>query len=169
VVLVTDSARLAASCIAAVERQLAGLPRRAIASRALRGSRVILVPDLECALAISNEYAPEHLILQVAEPRRWLPLVRNAGSVFLGEWTPETLGDYCSGTNHVLPTGGHARARSGLGLGDFTKRITIQEATPQGLDTLGRVATTLARLEGLEAHARAVTVRLDALATRAVS
>ncbi len=118
------------------------------------------MPDLDTALALANEYAPEHLILQVAVPRRWLDRVRNAGSVFLGAWTPETLGDYCSGTNHVLPTGGHARARSGLGLPDFMKRISVQEATAAGLRELGPVAVTLARLEGLEAHARAVNLRL---------
>ena len=89
--------------------------------------------------------------------------------MFLGPWTPETLGDYCSGTNHVLPTGGHARARGGLGLADFVKRISVQEATARGLRELGPVAVTLARLEGLEAHARAVTVRLGALDARAAS
>jgi histidinol dehydrogenase len=89
--------------------------------------------------------------------------VTNAGSVFLGAWTPETMGDYCSGTNHVLPTYGHARAYSGLGVLDFVKRITVQEVTPAGLADLGRVARTLARLESLDAHAAAVTVRLAAL------
>ena len=109
------------------------------------------------ALEVSNRYAPEHLILQVAEPRAWLGRVRNAGSVFLGAWTPETMGDYCSGTNHVLPTYGHARAYSGLGVADFVKRITVQEVTPAGLADLGRTARTLARLESLDAHANAVT------------
>jgi len=90
--------------------------------------------------------------------------VRNAGSVFLGAWTPETMGDYCSGTNHVLPTYGHARAYSGLGVLDFVKRITVQEVSPEGLADLGLTARTLARLESLDAHANAVTVRLDAIA-----
>ena len=163
VVLVTTSGEVAAACVAEVERQLANLPRRAIAEKSIADSRVLLVPDLATALEVSNRYAPEHLILQVAAPRDWLPRVRNAGSVFLGAWTPETMGDYCSGTNHVLPTYGHARAYSGLGVADFVKRITVQEVTPRGLDDLGRTARTLARLESLDAHANAVTVRLEVI------
>jgi histidinol dehydrogenase len=163
VVLVTTSRELAVACIAEVERQMAVLPRRAITERSIGGSRVLLVPDLDMALEVSNRYAPEHLILQVAEPRAWLGRVRNAGSVFLGAWTPETMGDYCSGTNHVLPTYGHARAYSGLGVADFVKRMTVQEVTPAGLADLGRTARTLARLESLEAHAHAVSVRLAAI------
>jgi histidinol dehydrogenase len=163
VLLVTTSRRLATECIAAAGRQLASLPRRDIAERSMSGSRVILVPDLDTAFTVSNDYAPEHLILQINEARRWLAMVRNAGSVFLGAWTPETLGDYCSGTNHVLPTGGHARACSGLGVSDFVKRVTVQEATPAGLRQLGRTAVVLARMESLEAHANAVNVRLRTL------
>ena len=163
VVLVATSGEIAAACVAEVERQLANLPRRAIAEKSIADSRVLLVPDLVTALEVSNRYAPEHLILQVAAPRDWLPRVRNAGSVFLGAWTPETMGDYCSGTNHVLPTYGHARAYSGLGVADFVKRITVQEVTPRGLDDLGRTARTLARLESLDAHANAVTVRLEVI------
>ena len=169
VVLVTDSRRHALETVQALERQLSNLPRQDIARRALTGARVIQVSSIESAFEVSNEYAPEHLILHLPAPRRWLPLVRNAGSVFLGRYTPESLGDYCSGTNHVLPTGGHARAYSGLGVADFVKRITIQEATAEGLRALGPVAIALARLEGLEAHARAVDVRLSALAARAAS
>jgi histidinol dehydrogenase len=163
VVLVTTSRETAVACIAEVERQLAALPRREIAAQAIAGSRVILVSDLGTALEVSNRYAPEHLILQVESPRTWLPRVRNAGSVFLGPWTPETMGDYCSGTNHVLPTYGHARAYSGLSVIDFVKRITVQEVTPAGLADLGVTARTLARLESLDGHANAVTVRLDAI------
>ena len=163
VVLVTTSRAVAKACIAEVDKQLDALPRKAIAARAISESRVLLVPDLATAMDVSNRYAPEHLILQVAAPREWLPRVRNAGSVFLGAWTPETMGDYCSGTNHVLPTYGHARAYSGLGVADFVKRITVQEVTPQGLDDLGRTARTLARLESLDAHANAVTVRLEVI------
>jgi histidinol dehydrogenase len=114
-------------------------------------------------MEVSNRYAPEHLILQVERPRECLARVTNAGSVFLGAWTPETMGDYCSGTNHVLPTYGHARAYSGLGVADFVKRITVQELTPAGLADLGRTARTLARLESLEAHANAVSLRLEAI------
>jgi len=163
VVLVATTRDLAAACVAEVTRQLAALPRRAIAEKSIAESRVLLVPDLATALDVSNRYAPEHLILQVVAPRDWLPRVRNAGSVFLGPWTPETMGDYCSGTNHVLPTYGHARAYSGLGVADFVKRITVQEVTPRGLNDLGRTARTLARLESLDAHAKAVTVRLEAI------
>jgi histidinol dehydrogenase len=163
VVLVTTSRAVAEACIAEVERQLEQLPRRAIATRAIAESRVLLVPDLATAMDVSNRYAPEHLILQVAAPRDWLGRVRNAGSVFLGAWTPETMGDYCSGTNHVLPTYGHARAYSGLGVADFVKRVTVQEVTPRGLNDLGRTARTLARLESLDAHANAVSVRLDVI------
>jgi len=163
VVLVATSRRLAESCVAEVERRLAALPRRAIAARAIAGSRVLVVPDLATALEVSNRYAPEHLILQVRRPRECLARVRNAGSVFLGAWTPETMGDYCSGTNHVLPTYGHARAYSGLGVADFVRRITVQEVTPAGLADLGRTARTLARLETLDGHADAVTVRLDVI------
>jgi histidinol dehydrogenase len=169
VVLVTTSRALAAACVAEVERQLAVLPRRAIAGRAIAESRVLLVADLATALEVSNRYAPEHLILQVAAPRDWLAHVRNAGSVFLGQWTPETMGDYCSGTNHVLPTYGHARAYSGLGVADFVKRITVQEVTPAGLDDLGRTARTLADLESLGAHANAVTVRLEVIARESLA
>jgi histidinol dehydrogenase len=169
VVLVTTSRALAEACVVEVERQLAALPRHEIAARSIGESRVIVSADLETAMRISNRYAPEHLILQVAEPRALLASVRNAGSVFLGAWTPETMGDYCSGTNHVLPTYGHARAYSGLGVPDFVKRITVQELSTSGLAMLGPTARTLARLESLEAHARAVTVRLEALASEAVA
>jgi histidinol dehydrogenase len=169
VVLVTTSRAVAQACVGEVARQLAALPRRSIAEQAIAESRVLVVPNLDVAMEVSNRYAPEHLILQVAEPRALLPKVRNAGSVFLGQWTPETMGDYCSGTNHVLPTYGHARAYSGLGVLDFVKRITVQELTAQGLAGLGPTARTLARLESLDAHANAVTVRLDAIAAGARS
>ncbi|MEO6953244.1 MAG: histidinol dehydrogenase, partial [Polyangia bacterium] len=163
VVLLTPSRSLADRAIAAIDRQQAGLSRRAITAEALRRSRVILVADLDTALDVSNRYAPEHLILQVEAARSWLPKVKAAGSVFLGAWTPEPMGDYCSGTNHVLPTYGYARAFSGLALADFMRRITVQELTPAGLADLGPVAVTLAQLEGLDAHANAVSVRLREL------
>ena len=127
------------------------------------------MPDLETALEVANDYAAEHLILEVREPRRWLEKVVNAGSVFLGAWSPEPMGDYCSGTNHVLPTYGYARAYSGLSVLDFVKRITVQELSPAGLRSLGPAAVTLARLEGLDAHAGAVTRRLTALASESAA
>jgi len=165
--LVTNSAALAAACQAEVARQTTRLTRRPTIEASLRAARIVLVSDLPTAFDVSNTYSPEHLILSIREPRRWLSAVTNAGSVFLGHWTPEPLGDYCSGTNHVLPTAGHARAMSGLSLADFSKRITVQEVTSAGLEDLGPVARTLALLEGLDAHANAVTVRLDALAAGA--
>jgi histidinol dehydrogenase len=160
--LVTTSAGLAHHVIARVRAQLATLPRREIASASLAASRCIVVPDLPTALAVSNAYAPEHLILAVCEPRRWLGEVQDAGSVFLGPWTPETVGDYCSGTNHVLPTYGHARAYGGLSVLDFLKGMTVQELSSSGLREIGPIAIELARLEGLEGHAAAVELRLRA-------
>jgi histidinol dehydrogenase len=162
-ILVTASRLFAAAVAAAVEVQWTSLSRGAILKQSLLASRCILVANLPAALAVANDYAPEHLILAVREPRRWLRSVKNAGSVFLGEWSPEVLGDYCSGTNHVLPTYGYARAYSGLSVLDFVKRITVQEISPAGLRALGPTAVTLARLEGLDGHANAVTRRLEIL------
>jgi histidinol dehydrogenase len=125
--------------------------------------RFIVVETLETAFDIANSYAPEHLLLQIDEPRAWLPRVTAAGAVFLGPWSPETMGDYCSGPNHTLPTYGYARSYSGMSLEDFQKRITVQELTPGGLQGLGPTAQVLAHLEGLDAHAAAVTIRLEAL------
>jgi histidinol dehydrogenase len=166
VILVTTSAALAARVVAEVGLQQAALSRRAITAEALKASRVIVVADLAEAFAVSNAYAPEHLILEIDQARAWLGAVRAAGSVFLGHWSPESIGDYCSGTNHVLPTYGYARTFSGLSVGDFMRRITVQELTPAGLADLGPVAQTLAGLEGLDAHAAAVAVRLRELAPR---
>ena len=163
VLLVTDSRELARAVSLEVERQLTRLSRSGIIKAALAASRIIVVDDLDTAIAVANQYAPEHLIIKTARPRDWLGKVRHAGSVFLGAWTPESMGDYCSGTNHVLPTYGYARAFSGLSLGDFIRQITVQELTPEGIAGLGPVAQTLAMLEGLDAHANAVTVRLAAL------
>jgi histidinol dehydrogenase len=167
VLLVTTSRQLAEETRAQMVAQLQRLSRREIAQQALAQSRVLLVDSLERAIEVSNAYAPEHLILECEEPRRWLEHVTSAGSVFLGAWSPEPMGDYCSGTNHVLPTDGHARAYSGLSLLDFTKRITVQELSVDGLRSLGPTARTLARLEGLDAHANAVSIRLEAIAAGA--
>ncbi len=164
VVLVAVSEEIAVRVRAEVEAQLAKLPRAAIAGGALTNSRILVAGDLSEAMDISNRYAPEHLILAVEDADSLLEQVTAAGSVFLGHWTPESLGDYCSGTNHVLPTYGFARAFSGLGVEDFQRRITVQAATPEGLADIGPTAVTLARLEGLEAHALAVEIRLRALA-----
>jgi len=162
VLLVTTSAELADAVVTQVDRQKTALARRAIVDGALASSSAIVVPDLATAFAIANRYAPEHLLLQIENPRDWLPQVRNAGSVFLGQWTPESVGDYCSGTNHVLPTYGFARRYSSLGVGDFLRSMTVQELTVEGLKNIGPIATTLAELEGLDAHASAVNLRLAA-------
>ncbi len=169
VLLLTTSAALASATAAQLAVQQALLTRRSIIEQSLQAARIILVDRLDEAFAISNRYGPEHLILAVAEPRKWLMQVTSAGSVFIGHFTPETMGDYCSGTNHVLPTGGHARALSGLSLADFSKRITVQEVSASGLRDLGPVAEALARLEGLDGHANAVSVRLRTLAAETAS
>ena len=160
VVFVTTSSTLAEATAAQIQAQMQKLSRSDTVSKSIEHARLFVVDTLDAALDLSNAYAPEHLILQVANARDWLPKVRNAGSVFLGAWTPETMGDYCSGTNHVLPTYGFARAYSGLSLHDFVKRMTVQELTADGLRELGPTAITLAALEGLDAHANAVQVRL---------
>lgn len=163
-VLVTDSAALARRVAIEFHAQRTRLSRQGILRESAANCRTIIVRHMGEALRVSNEYAPEHLIVQTREPRALLEGIVNAGSIFLGAWSPESMGDYCSGTNHVLPTYGYARAYSGLSLTDFQKRITVQELTSAGLQLLGPVAETLAQLEGLDAHARAVTIRLEALA-----
>jgi histidinol dehydrogenase len=160
VLLVTTSLDLGRAVVAAVVQQKARLTRSELVEGALAHSSVIVVDDLETALAISNGYAPEHLILQIERPRDWLDQVKAAGSVFLGPWTPESVGDYCSGTNHVLPTYGFARRYSSLGVADFVRSMTVQELSIDGLRAIGPVAATLADLEGLDAHAWAVNERL---------
>src|SRR2546429_80642 len=167
-ILITPSAALAVRVQAAITTFLPQLERRAVLAQSLISCRCILVPDPETAVAVANAYAPEHLLLQVREPRRWLAGIRNAGAVFLGAWSPEPLGDYCTGANHVLPTHGYARSSSGLSVRDFLKVITVQELTRAGLRSLGPTAATLAGLEGLDGHALAVTRRLESLAAGAV-
>jgi len=161
VVFVTDDASLATAVCEEVTEQLKTLSRAEIAARALENSRVIVVDELATAIELSNQYAPEHLILQVEQPRALLPQIQNAGSVFLGRWTPESVGDYCSGTNHVLPTYGYARNYSGLGVDQFLRQMTVQELSREGLQALGDAVVSLAGLEGLDAHAAAVTRRLE--------
>lgn len=164
VILLSDSADLVDATAQEIERQLADLPRADIARQALAHARLITVPALDEALALSNDYAPEHLILALRDAERWLPQVRAAGSVFLGDYAPEGLGDYCSGTNHVLPTGGAARAWSGVSLASFQTAISVQAVTREGLAGIGPCAITIARAEGLEAHARSVQLRLPEVA-----
>ena len=163
VLLVTDSPVLSAAVRVEVESQVATLPRVDIARAALEHARLIEVDTLEDAFAISNAYAPEHLILALREPRAWLPRVTCAGSVFLGDLAPEALGDYCSGTNHVLPTDGAARAWSGVSVASFQTSISLQSVEARGLRDIGPCAVTLARADGLEEHAQAVLRRLQDL------
>jgi histidinol dehydrogenase len=160
VILVTTDAQVAETVREALKRQLAALPRREIATQALASSRIIIAKDLHEALLISDAYAPEHLILQIHEPEVLARQVRNAGSVFLGPWSPESAGDYASGTNHVLPTYGYARSYGGLSLDSFLKYITFQHLSKEGLAAIGPTVEELAALEGLEAHRRAVAIRL---------
>jgi histidinol dehydrogenase len=163
VILVTDSAELAAAANAEIADALPDLPRRDIMTQSLQHGRVILTADIAEAVTVSNYYAPEHLIMQVDNARSYLEQIDNAGSIFLGPYTPESVGDYCSGTNHVLPTYGYARAYSGLSLIDFQKRMSVQELTAEGVRNLQPTVSTLARMEGLDAHARAVEVRVERL------
>lgn len=161
-VLVCTSAEIAAAVATAVAAQLQNLTRREIAEKSLEHARFIVADSVTEAIEISNRYAPEHLILQLRDARERLAEVRNAGSVFLGAWSPEAAGDYCSGTNHVLPTYGWSRSYSGLSLNSFMRQMTVQELTRAGIDSLGSAIITLAELEGLDAHAAAVRVRMSA-------
>ncbi|MDO6405278.1 histidinol dehydrogenase [Pantoea phytobeneficialis] len=167
VILLTPSLDLANGVAAAVDEQLAQLPRAATARQALASSRLIVAQDLAQCVAISNQYGPEHLIIQTRTPRDLVDSITSAGSVFLGDWSPESAGDYASGTNHVLPTYGYTATCSSLGLADFQKRMTVQELTPQGFLNLAATIETLAAAEQLEAHKNAVTLRVAALKEQA--
>jgi histidinol dehydrogenase len=149
-----------------VERELAAqltaLPRAGTAARALAGQGVAVVtPDLDSAVRLADAFAPEHLELLVPEPERWLPFVRSAGTVFLGAFAPEPVGDYLAGTNHILPTGGTARFASGLSVDDFIRKTSFVSLTAEALERLGPSIVALAEVEGLTAHAQAVRIRLE--------
>ncbi|WP_086049705.1 histidinol dehydrogenase [Vibrio syngnathi] len=163
VVLVTPSPVVADQVTDAVQKQLKELSRANIAQQALASSLIIIAESITQAIAISNFYGPEHLIVQTKNPRELLPLLDNAGSIFLGDWSPESAGDYASGTNHVLPTYGYTKTYSSLGLADFSKRMTVQELTADGLKGLAPTVVTMAEAEGLDAHKRAVTIRVEKL------
>jgi histidinol dehydrogenase len=167
-ILVCTGAGFAQRVAARIAARVPALSRREILASSLASTRLITVPDIATAIGLSEAYAPEHLVIETRAPREVLARITTAGSVFLGAWSPEPMGDYCSGTNHVLPTFGYARAYSGLSVQDFMRGMTVQELTPAGLVALGPVAVTLARLEGLDAHAAAVEVRLAALGGAAV-
>jgi histidinol dehydrogenase len=144
----------------AVATQAAALPRSEITAKALSHSYAVVVKDLAAACAFSNEYAPEHLIVNVENAESLLCDLDNAGSIFLGRYTPESVGDYASGTNHVLPTYGYSRMYSGVSLDSFIKYMTVQELTKEGLEALGPSVARMAQVEGLDAHRLAVTLRL---------
>ena len=146
-----------------IEKQLLELPRNEIAKLALENSRFILMRSVDEALEMSNFYAPEHLILAVENPRNYIGKITNAGSVFLGNYTPESAGDYASGTNHTLPTNGFAKNYSGVSLDSFVKKITIQEISKIGLQNIGKTIEIMAAAEGLDAHKNAVSLRLKSL------
>lgn len=164
VILVTPSPIIADQVADAIEKQLKELTRADIARQALGSSLLIIAESLTQCVSISNFYGPEHLIVQTKNPRELLPLLDNAGSIFLGKYSPESAGDYASGTNHVLPTYGYTRTYSSLGLADFSKRMTVQELTADGLKGLAPTVITMADAEGLDAHKRAVTIRVEKLA-----
>jgi histidinol dehydrogenase len=163
VLLVTTNEKVIEETLAEIEKQLEVLPRKAIAAKALENSKAILVESLNEAIELLNEYAAEHLILAVENADETAEKVVNAGSVFIGNYSCESAGDYASGTNHTLPTGGYARNYSGVSLDSFVKKITFQKLTEGGIKNIGRAIECMAEAEGLEAHKNAITVRLEKL------
>ena len=163
VVCVATSSKVAESIEAELEKQIAELPREKIARASLKHGRMIIAEERADIIDIINRYAPEHLVVQLRDPDTYVGAIRNAGSIFLGPWTPESVGDYASGTNHTLPTNGAARAYSGITLESFLKYMSVQKLTKQGLKRLGPAVERLAEMEGLEAHKRAVSLRLETL------
>lgn len=167
VILLTPDADMGSRVAEAVERQLAALPRAETARVALSASRIIVARDLAQCVAISNLYGPEHLIIQTRQARELVDSITSAGSVFLGDWSPESAGDYASGTNHVLPTYGYTATCSSLGLADFQKRMTVQELSRDGFAALASTIEIPAAAERLDAHKNAVTLRVAALKEQA--
>ncbi|MCF6274269.1 MAG: histidinol dehydrogenase, partial [Robiginitomaculum sp.] len=161
VICVCASQSYASKLATEIASQLKSLPRKDIAAQALENGYILIAPERDTMIDIANEYAPEHLIVQIQNPQEILPIIRNAGSVFLGPWTPEAVGDYASGTNHTLPTYGAARSFSGVGTESFMKFISVQSLTRKGLEALGPCVERLAEMEGLEAHRRAVSLRIN--------
>jgi histidinol dehydrogenase len=160
VLLICNDASMIEKVRKAVDTQLNLLPRKNIAQQALDNSKSILVSNMDEAMLISNQYAPEHLIIAADQAELLAAKVVNAGSVFLGHYTPESAGDYASGTNHTLPTNGHARAYSGVSVDSFVKKVTFQQITKEGIQQVGPTVITMAEAEGLDAHANAVKIRI---------
>src|SRR4029079_8371269 len=161
VLLVTTSEKVIEKTLAEIETQLAKLPRKEITEKSLVSSKAILVNDIDEGIDIINEYAAEHLILAVANAENVAEKIVNAGSVFIGNYSCESAGDYASGTNHTLPTGGFARSFSGISLDSFVKKITFQKLTEDGVHNLGKAIEIMAQAEGLDAHKNAISVRLN--------
>ncbi|MFM2338324.1 MAG: bifunctional histidinal dehydrogenase/histidinol dehydrogenase [Bacteroidota bacterium] len=160
VILLTTSETFAEQVQLCIKAQLPLLPRNEVATKALANSRIVLLSSLDDAIALSNQYAPEHLIVACTNTPYWAKKITTAGSVFLGNYTPESAGDYASGTNHTLPTNGYASAYSGVSLDSFLKKITFQQLTIDGLTHIANTVMTMAAAEGLEAHKQAVAIRL---------
>jgi histidinol dehydrogenase len=159
-ILVTTSEALATEVKVEVERQLTALPRKDIAIIALQNSKIFLVKNITEGIELINEYAPEHLIVSCNNDEEIAGKIVNAGSIFLGNYSPESVGDYASGTNHTLPTNGYAKAYSGVSVDSFVKKITFQKLSKKGLQEIGKTVELLAEAEGLQAHKNAVTIRL---------
>lgn len=162
-ILITTSPQLVEKVMVEVEQQLSRLPRKEIAAKSLENSKLILVNSMDEAIEMTNDYAPEHLILETEDYMAVAERITNAGSVFLGSLTPESAGDYASGTNHTLPTNGYAKAYSGVSLDSFIRKITFQEISREGIQTIGPAIEIMAANEQLDAHKNAVTVRLNSL------
>ena len=162
-ILITTSESLQKAVLHEVDRQLAALPRKEIAEKSLANSKLILVRSIDEAIELTNEYAPEHLIIETEDYQSVSERIVNAGSVFLGSLTPESAGDYASGTNHTLPTNGYAKAYSGVSLDSFIRKVTFQEIKPEGIKLIGPAIETMAANEHLDGHKNAITVRLNTL------
>ncbi|MDA8888876.1 histidinol dehydrogenase [Hellea sp.] len=161
VICVSTTSEISKNIYEEIDKQLEKLPRKDIARQAMKNSRLIIAKSREMIVDIINNYSPEHLILQIKNPDHLVPAIRNAGSIFLGPWSPEAVGDYASGTNHTLPTNGAAKSYSGITIESFLKYISIQKLSKKGLELLAPTVNCLAEMEGLEAHKRSVTIRLD--------
>ena len=163
VVLVCTSKELAEESVKELKKQTETLPRRDIVIQCLKNSTALVIDNVEMAFKFINDYAPEHFIIASDDAEKYIPKIKNAGSVFLGNYSPESAGDYASGTNHTLPTSGYAKSYSGTNLDAFVKKITFQKLNKEGIQNLGNTIMTMAREEQLEAHARAVEIRLNTL------
>jgi histidinol dehydrogenase len=161
VILISDDKAFLNKVIIEIKNALKNISTKEVAGESLKNSKFIYVKNIKCAFNISNSYSPEHLIISMQSAEQWLDAIESAGSIFLGEWSPESAGDYCTGTNHVLPTSGFANSYSGLSVDSFRKAISVQKLTKEGLELMSNDIINLARSEGLEAHAKAVEVRVD--------